>query len=455
MKSFSPLIRTLVLCLVPGFSSVIATKLPAPNLNSSATSYAVRSLPNVVFSLPPSWAGQIPIPGVSNDELFFWLFQGESSRASQNLIIWLNGGPGCSSLTGLAYENGPLHFKKGRAAPVPNPNSWTRLSSVLYIDQPVGTGFSSGIETPLTNANVTTDFLLWLKTFYAQFPSFKNKNTYIMGESYAGIYVSDPIFTLSSFSEGRAEGIQIPYVTKAILSDPELQNINLKGLVLGDPTLGNNAAMTDVVTTTYLHSQQGLLSLPSSILAAFDAADDQCGFDKVMQQLTYPPKGPITIPGDPEGLNVRLRPKRRKRQTTPCFPNPPTTPALINASINAPCYSSCATFTTAISYLSSSRPCFDPYNINYTCSDRRDTSALVAYLNQPAVKQVIHAPRSKTFQECNQTVFEIGSAEYVTPPAYSVVPELLERGVQVHLYSGEWDALLNHWGTELVVQNMT
>lgn len=63
----------------------------APNILSSTlcpnvTQYALHSLPNVTFPLSPSWAGQIPIPGVSNDELFFWLFQAENHNASQNLI---------------------------------------------------------------------------------------------------------------------------------------------------------------------------------------------------------------------------------------------------------------------------------------------------------------------------------------------------------------------------------
>lgn len=55
-------------------------------LSPNATQFAVRSLPNVTFPLPPSWAGQIPISDASNDQLFFWLFQAESHDASQNLI---------------------------------------------------------------------------------------------------------------------------------------------------------------------------------------------------------------------------------------------------------------------------------------------------------------------------------------------------------------------------------
>jgi len=61
---------------------------------------------------------------------------------------------------------------------------------VLYIDQPVGTGYSDGDMEATLNAQVTQDFEAWLGAFYRLFPSLKSKNTYIMGESYAGIYVS-------------------------------------------------------------------------------------------------------------------------------------------------------------------------------------------------------------------------------------------------------------------------
>ncbi|KAL8733368.1 MAG: hypothetical protein Q9166_002192 [cf. Caloplaca sp. 2 TL-2023] len=424
-------LASLVQVLVLSILVTAAPKLLPSTLNTNVTGFAVHSLPNVTFHVPPSWAGQIPVPGVFDDQLFFWLFQAENHNASQNLIIWLNGGPGCSSLTGLTYENGPFQFQRRTAIPNPNPNSWTKLADVLYIDQPVGTGYSSGSKAASSNAEISSDFFPWLKAFYDRFPALRNKNTYLMGESYAGIY--------------------IPYFTKALLSNRNILNINLKAIVLGDPTLGNNAAMTDVVTTTYLHQQATYYKIPAPILSAFDAADRQCGFDKIMNQLTYPPKGKITIPGNPEGLNFL---KRKEKRQNPCFDKFPGTPALINSSVNAPCSVGCATYTTAFAYLPALHKCFDPYNIRITCDENRDSSGPMYWLNQPAVRTAIHAP-NKTIKDCNQTVFETLAKEYVEPPAYRVLPEILEKGVKVHIYSGDYDFLLNHWGTELVVQNMT
>lgn len=105
-------------------------------------------------------------------------------------IVWLNGGPGCSSLQGALTENGPLVFSANATKPAYSRYSWTKLANVLYIDQPVGTGFSSGSAQAIDNAQVTQEFYQWLKAFYTVFPALKSKNVHLMGESYAGIYVS-------------------------------------------------------------------------------------------------------------------------------------------------------------------------------------------------------------------------------------------------------------------------
>lgn len=111
-------------------------------------------------------------------------------RNDQFNSVWLNGGPGCSSLTGLSKENGPLHFRGNSSTPRPNSYAWTKLANVLYVDQPVGTGYSTGGSPPRNNSEVTGQFHQWLQKFYQEFPGLKSKNTFLAGESYAAIYVS-------------------------------------------------------------------------------------------------------------------------------------------------------------------------------------------------------------------------------------------------------------------------
>lgn len=87
-------------------------------------------------------------------------------------------------------ENGPLSFIGNKTAPNANPYSWTKFGYVLYVDQPVGVGYSTGPNQTADNFDVTQGFIKWLKAFYAEFPELTTKTTYITGESYAGVYVS-------------------------------------------------------------------------------------------------------------------------------------------------------------------------------------------------------------------------------------------------------------------------
>ncbi|MCJ1348723.1 hypothetical protein MMC31_006956 [Peltigera leucophlebia] len=394
-------------------------------LGPNVTEYAVGKLPDVRYDLPPSWAGQVYIPGTKKDELFFWLFQAEFE--SEDLIIWLNGGPGCSSLDGLAKENGPLLFPGNSSTPKKNLYSWTKLANVLYIDQPVGTGFSGGNEPAKNNSDAIQHFYRWLTAFYAKFPGLINKNTYLMGESYAGIY--------------------IPYITQAILAHLKTLPINLRSITIGDGLFANAAALTDVSVNAFLHEHKGILNISQEIIEAFDHADRQCGFDDVLRQVQYPPHGKITIPGNPELGNF-------KRQVNDCSNVAPTTPELIDSSINSPCYGGCATWSTAYAYLKSKIDCFNMYNINYTCGSAPPTERVEAYFNRLSVQKAIHAP-NKTFQLCNNSVQNELGTELVQPPAYSVMPTILEQGVPINIYSADYDFLFNHIGTELAIQNMT
>ncbi|KAL8323934.1 hypothetical protein RB597_008792 [Gaeumannomyces tritici] len=84
---------------------------------------------------------------VGNDmNMFYWFFEARSNPTSAPLAMWLNGGPGCSSMIGLFQENGPCHFPDGARQPVVNPNSWNTFANMLYVDQPIGTGFSYGSD---------------------------------------------------------------------------------------------------------------------------------------------------------------------------------------------------------------------------------------------------------------------------------------------------------------------
>lgn len=143
-------------------------------------------IPEVDFDVGESYAGRLPISQQANDTnlLYFWFFPSTNPAASKEILIWLNGGPGCSSLEGLLQENGPFLWQYGTFKPVANPWSWHRLTNVVWVEQPIGTGFSSGQVTARSEEDVAAQFLGFWQNFVTSF-AMEGYKVYISGESYA------------------------------------------------------------------------------------------------------------------------------------------------------------------------------------------------------------------------------------------------------------------------------
>lgn len=77
----------------------------------------------------------------SGDDMFYWLFQSRRSPSTDPLVMWLTGGPGCSSEMAVFYENGPFTINDDMSL-TSNAYSWNDVSNVIFVDNPVGTGFS-------------------------------------------------------------------------------------------------------------------------------------------------------------------------------------------------------------------------------------------------------------------------------------------------------------------------
>ncbi|CAI2370968.1 unnamed protein product [Moneuplotes crassus] len=140
-----------------------------------------------------------------SDEMFYWLLRSRRDPKTDPLVLWLTGGPGCSSELALFYENGPwtinddLSLKK-------NDYSWNEISNLLYVDQPLGTGFSKTKkpEHMATNEDeVASTFYKFLVLFIEKFPEYKQRPFYITGESYAGHFI--PAITAYIVEQGNPD----------------------------------------------------------------------------------------------------------------------------------------------------------------------------------------------------------------------------------------------------------
>lgn len=119
---------------------------------------------------------------------FFWLFESRSEPSKDPLIMWLSGGPGCSSQLALLFENGPCSVSKDGKSTVPNKYSWNNKANVMWVDQPAGVGFSTGFGTH-DEAGVANNMYNFLQGFFKEFPQYAKTDFYIFGESYGGHYV--------------------------------------------------------------------------------------------------------------------------------------------------------------------------------------------------------------------------------------------------------------------------
>jgi vitellogenic carboxypeptidase-like protein len=204
----------------------LVTEIPANILNTRMLKLDVKSYAGHV-----TVAGKDP-EGDYNTHLFYWFFESRNSQYVPEekkkdipLVIWLNGGPGGSSLLGLFMENGPFRIQDDDTGTiVPNPNSWNEEVHLLYWDQPVGTGFSysvPGDRFAHSEKELSRQFYLAIQGFLDRHEKEKYRECplYITGESYCGKYIPNMATEIMDQNNDK---------------DNELPGINLKGLAIGD-----------------------------------------------------------------------------------------------------------------------------------------------------------------------------------------------------------------------------
>uniref|UniRef100_A0A453LCP8 Serine carboxypeptidase-like 19 n=1 Tax=Aegilops tauschii subsp. strangulata TaxID=200361 RepID=A0A453LCP8_AEGTS len=203
--------------------------------SSSSSSFSSPQQQSKIITHLPGFDGPLPFQlqtgYVEVDEsngvrLFYYFIRSERDPAQDPVMIWLTGGPGCSAFSGLVYEIGPLSFDRrtdvnGFPKLLYKPDSWTKVSNIIFIDSPVGTGFSyskteQGYKS--SDTQVVTQIVIFIRKWFDEHPEFLSNPFYVAGDSYCGITV--PGITL-----GIAKGIE----------DGSGSALSLKGYLVGNP----------------------------------------------------------------------------------------------------------------------------------------------------------------------------------------------------------------------------
>merc|ERR1712048_1204983 len=327
----------------------------------------------------------------NSTKYFFWFFESRSEPSKDPLLIWLTGGPGCSSQLALLAENGPCTVSKDGSTTSPNPNSWNSKANVLWLDQPQSTGFSIGPLKVSGNEDETVEhFYTFLMNFYKAYPQYKQNDLFISGESYGGHWVPSLAHRVW---QGGAEAAP------------------LKGILIGN-------GLVDPEDQYKWYAQMAL-----------DGGKSEGGTLK---------KGVITS-AITQGI--------MKSAISPC------TAAIhkcndYNSSLQgAACSTAFATcnYGEQVPYTLTG---YNPYDMRIKCEKPPlcyDFSNVETFLNTPAVQKAIGA--TKKWSSCNLVVNKMFQNDFMKN-YHTKIPDMLKSGVRIMVYAGDVDYICNWLGNK-------
>ncbi|XP_074360807.1 serine carboxypeptidase 1-like [Apium graveolens] len=186
------------------------------------------------------YSGYVTVDPVAGRALFYYLAQSENS-SSQPLVLWLNGGPGCSSFgNGAMMELGPFTVNSDGKTLSQNKYAWNNEANMLFLESPAGVGFSySNTTSDYVTGDTKTaeDAYTFLINWLARFPEYQTRDFFITGESYAGHY--------------------IPQLAQLILQNNKITNqtiINLKGIAIGNAYIDEETQFKGTIDYYWSHA---------------------------------------------------------------------------------------------------------------------------------------------------------------------------------------------------------
>lgn len=340
------------------------------------------------------YAGYLDV-NQGQDHLFFWFFESRNDPQNDPTVLWLNGGPGCSSIgSGLLFENGPSSIVKadnGSYSTKFNDFSWNSNANMLYLDQPVNTGYSYSANNVTTSAAASKDVIAFLDLFFTRYPEYAQQKFHISGESYGGHYI--PVLASD-------------IIHRQVQNPDEKYPFELESILIGN-------GLTDPLTQ-YKYYQP---------MACGDG-----GYKAILNATTCK-----TMNDSIPACESRI---------AKCYDNPSNTSACIDAQ--------------DVCDLSQLEPIYDdgwnPYDVREKCPEGSDLcypgmDVAAEYLNQTSVKEALGVPEWKDFESCNNTVnAQFGNAGDWMLPIQRNIEFLLKHRVPVLIYAGDKDFICNWLG---------
>ncbi|KAL8154146.1 hypothetical protein V2J09_011906 [Rumex salicifolius] len=350
------------------------------------------------------FSGYVNVDYRKQKALFYYFVEAEIDPSSKPLVLWLNGGPGCSSLgVGAFSENGPFR-PKGHFL-VRNEYSWNREANMLYLETPVGVGFSYANDTSsydgVSDLVTARDNLIFLQRWFDKFPEYKHRDLFITGESYAGHY--------------------IPQLAKLMVEFNQRQKLfNLKGIALGNPVL---EFATDFNSRAEYFWSHGLISDTT-----YKMFSSMCNYSRYVGEYYRGSVSPICT----KVMN------QVSRETSRFVDNYDVTLDVCVASV-----------------LSQSK-IINPQESKSEKIDVCVEDETVNYLNRRDVKKALHARlvNVRKWEVCSSASTLDYQLLDVEIPTIHIVGSLVKRGIPVMVYSGDQDSVIPLTGSRTLVHRL-
>ncbi|KAJ1673797.1 hypothetical protein EV182_004537 [Spiromyces aspiralis] len=335
----------------------------------------------------------------SDKHFFFWFFEARNGRKDAPLILWVNGGPGCSSSTGLLAELGPCRVEPGGNSTKLNPYSWNNEAHVIFLDQPLNVGFSYG-NNVFNSIDAGKDVNAFLQLFLETFPEYENSPLHVFGESYGGHYVPAIAKAIYEFNKDLASKDSLGLLSVA---EKSLRTLPLT-------TIGIGNGLVDPLIQYKYYGKMACNSTYSPVLS-----QDQCN---AMDSL-YPTCARL--------INACYKFKNQLACVPPEY--------YCNRML--------------MSYSMSGQ---NPYDVRIPCGNSDLCypifDDIATYLNNPEIQKELGSEVSE-FVSCSQKVYSgfILNGDWMMP-YFEFVPTLLDNNIPVLVYAGDADWICNWYGNK-------